>query len=128
MEGRAETSPARSTFLPSLIPGFARGLEVPRTSGNGEKLPAELHRKNSKAAESVGGKTFPRSNLPARRKEFGVWSLDFVLCPGHGRKTTGSEATGFLCGSIKESFPRLFSLLCLFFKREKELEEGVEVK
>lgn len=98
---------------PQLVAGFARGLEVPRTSGNGEKLPAGFHRKNSKA-ESVGGKTFPCSNLPARsrRKECGV-------CSGCRRKTTASKATGFLCRSAKESFPPLFSPYIFIFQAGK---------
>lgn len=112
MEGRAETSPAPST--PSHPhPGFARGLEVPRTSGNGEKLPAELPRKNSKTAESVGGQTSPqRSDVPARsrRKERGV-------CSGRGISARS--------GTAPSAF---FPLAYLFFEREKALEEGVEVK
>lgn len=116
MEGRAETSPARSTFLPSLIPGFARGLEVPRTSGNGEKLPAELHRKNSKAAESVGGKTFPRSYLPARSLEFGVWSLEFVLAAG-GRQQ-GVRPRDFCAGALRNRFLGFFPF-CVYFSSGK---------
>lgn len=41
-----------------------RKLEVPIAAWAWEKLPDKLHINKFKPAESVGGKTFPRSNLP----------------------------------------------------------------
>lgn len=67
------------------------------------------------------GKHFPVVMSPDEGQEKRV-------CSGCRRKTTGSKATGFLCRSIKESFPLLFFFIYLFLKWEKGLEGGGKVK
>ena len=56
--------PERVTTTANLAQAVTRGLEVPGAARAGEKLPEKFYINNSKPAESVGGKTFPRSNLP----------------------------------------------------------------
>lgn len=112
-QGRAGLRPPQ--LLPPLpAPALPVAWRCPELLGTGRSFQLSSTERIPGQAESVGGKTFPCSNLPvrSRRKELGV-------CSGCRRRTAASEAAALLCGSTKGSFPRLFSPYIFIFQAGK---------